>query len=257
MFDSYQWSLTPRKTGRFFALYFVAIFTRMETLLLLHGAIGSSSQLRPLADALSATYDVHSIDLPGHGGTPFADVAFSMQLFADSVLAYMDDKGLQKVSIFGYSMGGYVGMYLARHHADRVNKVVTLATKYHWDEAIAAKEVLMLDPAKIEVKLPAFVATLQERHAPADWKEVLKRTTDMMVTLGNDNTLKQEDHAAITAPVLVLLGDRDKMVTLDETLAVYKNLPIAQLGILPGTPHPIEQVDVAMLTMLVCRFLGK
>ncbi|GAA4460355.1 alpha/beta hydrolase [Nemorincola caseinilytica] len=229
----------------------------METLLLLHGAIGSSSQLMPLADALSATYDVHVPDLPGHGGRAFADAPFSMQLFAQSVLAYMDEKGLSKVSIFGYSMGGYVGMYLARHHAHRMNKVITLATKYHWDEATAAKEILMLDPAKIEAKLPAFAATLQQRHAPNDWKEVLKKTADMMVALGVNNTLKQEDHAAITTPVLVLLGDRDKMVTQDETLAVYKALPTAQLGILPGTPHPIEQVDAALLAALINRFAGQ
>jgi hypothetical protein len=46
------------------------------------------------------------------------------------------------------------------------------------------------------------------------------------------------------------------MVTLDETLAVYKALPNARMGMLPNTPHPVEQVDVALLSFMVGSFLG-
>lgn len=53
----------------------------------------------------------------------------------------------------------------------------------------------------------------------------------------------------------VLLGDRDKMVTLDETLAVYKQLPNAQCGVLPGTPHAFEQVNIPLLAQLIKEFL--
>jgi len=227
----------------------------METLLLLHGAIGAADQLQPLAQALSGPYNVHTIDFSGHGGQPFAEEPFSMKLFARDVLSYIEQHNLQRVAIFGYSMGGYVGMYLARHYPEKISKVVTLATKYNWDEAIAAKETQMLVPEKIEQKLPAFAATLSERHAPNDWKEVLRKTADMMIGLGADNVLKGDDYPGIGMPALLLLGDRDKMVTLDETLAVYKALPQSQLGILPGTSHPIEQVDTELLATIVKGFI--
>ncbi|MCF8449519.1 MAG: alpha/beta fold hydrolase [Taibaiella sp.] len=228
----------------------------MEPLILLHGALGSSVQLQPLADALSITYDVHLLDFSGHGGKPVAAEAFSMEMFANDVISYMMLKGLDKVSVFGYSMGGYVGMYLARHYPARVKKVVTLATKYHWDEATAAREVQMLNPEKIEQKLPAFAATLIARHAPTDWTTILGKTAELMTGLGAANPLLANDYTAITTPSLLLLGDRDKMVSLDETVAVYKSLPAAQLGILPGTSHPIEQVDVDMLAMMIYRFVS-
>ncbi len=228
----------------------------METLILLHGALGSSAQLQPLADALSITYDVHLLDFSGHGGKPVAAEAFSMEMFANDVISYMMLKGLDKVSVFGYSMGGYVGMYLARHYPARVKKVVTLATKYHWDVPTAAREVQMLNPEKIEQKLPAFAATLIARHAPTDWTTILGKTAELMTGLGAANPLLATDYTAITTPSLLLLGDRDKMVSLDETVAVYKSLPAAQLGILPGTSHPIEQVDVDMLAMMIYRFVS-
>ena len=229
----------------------------MQHLLLLHGAIGASTQLRTLADSLSARYDVLAPDLVGHGGRALDGAPFSMQLFADDILRYIEDKKIRQVSVFGYSMGGYVGMYLAKHHPEKIAKVITLATKYHWDEATAQKETQMLNPEKMEQKIPAFAATLRGRHHPNDWKEVLNRTAEMMTALGKDNTFKTEDYASISIPALLLLGDRDKMVTLEETAAVYRVLPNAQMALLPGTPHPIEQIDNELLTFIVERFLAQ
>jgi hypothetical protein len=53
-----------------------------------------------------------------------------------------------------------------------------------------------------------------------------------------------------------MLGDRDKMVTLEETVTVYKNLLNAQLCILPNTPHPLEQVNVDLLAYVIYTFLS-
>ncbi|MCD6012565.1 MAG: alpha/beta hydrolase [Flavipsychrobacter sp.] len=227
----------------------------MQPLLLLHGAIGASAQLKSLAEQLSSTFKIHTFDFAGHGGKEGTEAPFSMANFANEVLAFMEQEKLDKVSIFGYSMGGYVGMYLAKHYPDKVEKVVTLATKYHWDETTAAREVQMLNPEKIEQKVPAFAEALKNMHAPNDWKQLMKQTADMMLALGNDNPLKLTDYVSISTPAMILLGDRDKMVTLDETLAVYKALPNAQLGVIPNTPHPIEQVDAELLSVLIKRFL--
>jgi pimeloyl-ACP methyl ester carboxylesterase len=227
----------------------------MQQLLLLHGAVGASSQLADLAESLGDRYRVYTHDFTGHGGRPFPDSPFSMDLFVADVLEFMDHERLDNVSIFGYSMGGYVAMCLAKRYPQRVKKIITLATKYHWDEAIAAREIQMLDPVKIEQKVPAFAAALAERHAPNDWKQVLKHTSGMMVGMGADNPLKMDDYPVISTPSLIMLGDQDKMVSLDETVAVYKALPKAQLSILPGTPHPLEHVDVHLLHHMVDRFL--
>lgn len=221
----------------------------------MHGAIGAADQLEGLKTSLSDTCDVHTLNFSGHGGKAMPDAAFSIPLFAEDVLRYMREQGLEQAHIFGYSMGGYVALYLAKHHPERVGKIVTLATKFHWDEVTAAKEVKMLDAEKIAQKLPDFAAALERRHAPNDWKEVLAKTADLLHALGADNTLKPDDYMEISTPCLVLLGDRDRMITLEETLQVYRALPDAQMGMLPGTHHPIEQADEAALRFFIDRFL--
>lgn len=226
----------------------------MKSLLLLHGALGSSGQLAALKDELSPCFDVHVPGFPGHGGTPFG-AEFSIPAFAEHVQQYCRHHNLSSVSIFGYSMGGYVALYLARRQPQLVERIATLATKFHWDEATAAREVKMLQPAVIEQKVPQFARTLQQRHAPTDWKEVLHQTAALMTGLGAQKALTPGDWAALTTPTLLMLGDRDKMVTLQETVAVYQQLPTAQLAVLPNTPHPIESVRTETLAFLVRQHL--
>lgn len=227
----------------------------MQKLLLLHGAIGATDQLDILADNLKDSYEVHTLNFNGHGGQAFSRTPFSIQSFAQETLNYIDDHKLDKVSIFGYSMGGYVAMYLAKHHPEKVDKILTLATKFHWDEETAAREVKMLNADKITEKLPAFAAALEQRHAPNDWRELLQKTIDMLLAMGADNPLKPEDYTTIEHPCIILLGDRDKMITLDETVNVYQKLPNAQMGMLPKTHHPIEQVNIPYLVYFIKQFI--
>ena len=225
-----------------------------KTLLFLHGALGSESQLLPLKEMLKGECDVHSFNFAGHGGKVLPET-FSIKLFVEETVLFCEANALKSVSIFGYSMGGYVALYLAKHYPHLVESVITLGTKLNWDETVAAKEVKMMQPDIIEQKVPAFAAQLQKQHNPADWKIVMTKTAHMLTEMGRNNPLQTPDYNDIQCPVLLMLGDRDKMVTMDETVAAYQLLPKAQLSILPGTPHAIEQVDVEMVNLLVRKFI--
>lgn len=224
-------------------------------LILLHGALGSAETLAPLAAVLETDFIVHPLQFPGHGGTALPQ-AFSISSFAGHVQQYCSAQVLERVCIFGYSMGGYVAMYLAKQQPALVARLATLATKFYWDEAVAAKEVKMLQPSVMEQKVPQLAAQLQQRHAPNDWKEVVQKTAELLTGLGKNNVLHTADYAAINTPSLLMLGDRDKMVSLEETVEAQRLLPKAQLAILPGTPHPLEQTDVSLLSFLLKRFFA-
>ncbi|TND08148.1 MAG: alpha/beta hydrolase [Bacteroidetes bacterium] len=229
----------------------------MKNLLLLHGAIGASDQLLPLKEKLAAGFENHLFDFPGHGGKALPGEGFSIDHFAKSVLQWMDEQQFPSIDIFGYSMGGYVGLYLARHYPERVNRVFTLATKFAWDEATAAKEVKMLDPEKIAEKVPKFAQALEKRHAPQDWKLVLRETAAMMQQLGKSPALTDDDFRAIEKPVSIGIGDRDTMVSLEETIHVYRQLPGAELRVFARTPHPVEQVNVDQLADAIGDFFNR
>lgn len=218
----------------------------MQHILLLHGAIGAKDQLTPLAEKLSNSFTVHTLSFSGHGGEALPDT-FSMEVFANDVLRYLEQNNIPKISVFGYSMGGYVALYLAKHHPGKVEKIFTLATKFLWTPEIAAKETKMLDAEKIAEKIPVFAQALEKRHAPNDWKTVLQKTAAMMISLGANNPLQLNDYENIGHRVLIGIGDKDTMVTLEETIDVYRKLKNANFIVLPQTQHPIEKVNVERL----------
>ena len=228
----------------------------MQSVLLLHGAIGAIDQLEIIEKELASSFIVHKLNFSSHGGFGVIDQPFSIQIFANDVLDYLNKNQIKSISLFGYSMGGYVALYVAKHHPARVQKIITLATKFTWNESTAAKETAMLQADKIEEKLPAFAISLQKRHAPHDWKTVLEKTAAMLTEMGKDNPLKKEDYKSITQPVLLLLGDKDKMVTFNETEAVCKALPNAKMSLLLDTPHPIEAVNTGLLIQKISSFLA-
>ena len=126
----------------------------MNPLILLHGALGSAAQLDQLSGLLKPCYSCCTLNFSGHGGTPMPD-AFSIGLFAGDVLRFMAASNIEKADFFGYSMGGYVALYLAANHPERVGKIITLATKFAWTPESASREIRMLDPQKIAKKIPA------------------------------------------------------------------------------------------------------
>lgn len=131
-----------------------------KTLLLLHGALGSKQQFAELKKQLSDEFELYDLNFDGHGGST-TDEAFSIALFTQNALAFMDAQGLEQVAIFGYSMGGYVALNMALKHPNRVRQIITLGTKFDWTIESASREVKMLNPAVIEAKVPHFAQKLK------------------------------------------------------------------------------------------------
>lgn len=223
-------------------------------LLLLHGALGSKAQLNNLKTNLSKDFNVYALNFEGHGDRP-SNRDFRMGNFAENVLQFLKEENLSKVSLFGYSMGGYVALTLANSHPNLVHKIITLGTKLDWTPDFAANEVRKLNPDKIEEKVPAFAKKLQAIHAPNDWKEVVTKTAEMMTDLGNGNRLTTKDFKQILTPTLIGLGTLDRMVTAEESQEVARLLPNATFRAMEGFPHLIEKVDAEKLAEVVRGFM--
>lgn len=227
----------------------------MKKLLLLHGAIGAASQFDKLKKELKGKFDIYSMNFSGHGGEIMPD-KFSIELFADDVVKYLEKNNLENIDIFGYSMGGYVALYNASRHKNKINRIFTVATKFDWNEESSVKESKMLNPAKIEEKIPAFAKALEKRHSVQNWKIVMNKTAEMMIGLGKKPVLTDEVLGKIENEVLISVGDKDAMVTLEETANAAGKLKNGRLFIFSDTEHPIEKMDVKKLSNEIIKFFN-
>ncbi len=220
-------------------------------LILLHAALGAASTMNPLKGIFQQQgVAVESLDFPGHGQAAWPSPGFTMEIFEDAVLRLMDEKGIEAAHFMGYSMGGYVALKLALRAPERVLSLSTLATKMDWTEASCARESDLLHPEKIEVKVPQFAAALAEWHPRNGWQKVVNETRSLIEQMHrqriDDSVLSRIHHAAC-----IMLGDRDTMVTAEETLGLYRALPNAVMAMLPETPHPLDRVDLQLLAGFV------
>ena len=229
----------------------------LDNLVLLHGALGGSDQLQPLAAALETRFRVHLLDFEGHAAAPDHRRPFRVDHFVENVLELLDDRGIKKVHLFGYSMGGYVALCLALNHPTRVRAIATLGTKFRWNPEVAARQAARLDPTVIRIKVPQFADVLSARHERAGgWEVVLARTAGFLRGLGNNPVLTDETLSHINHPVRVIVGDRDNTVSIDECTSVVSAIGAGSLTVLNDTPHPIEQVPVDTLAAVLVSFFG-
>jgi esterase/lipase len=226
----------------------------MKQLLVLHGALGAQQQFEELKTLLESQFAVHTLNFEGHGGRA-SNQPFSMDLFVENVRDYLHENNLSSCSVFGYSMGGYVALKLAAKFPGTVNEIVTLGTKFGWSPEIALKETAMLNPEKIEEKVPKFATALVQLHAPIDWKEVMRKTAQLMLELGDQPALSDTELTSIDIPVTLLLGSEDVMVTVEETTVVQQQLPHATFEQVQGWQHPIERVNKEELAQKLTSIL--
>jgi len=225
----------------------------MKSIILIQGALGAQDQLQPVAAQLRKLgYQPHLFTFSGHGKLAFQS-EFSIPQFASELKQFIIDHKLNTPAIFGYSMGGYVALYLASQQNDLLGDIVTLGTKFQWTKEIAEKEIKQLDPVVIKEKVPKFAAALEKRHGK-DWELLLQRTAEMMIGLGNDNII-ESNFATISNKVLIGLANNDSMVTTEETDNAAKMIQNSRRFTLHNSKHPIETVDPKVLAEIIHQFL--
>ena len=227
-----------------------------KTLILLHGALGSEEQFGRLKKALDLHFEVYTFTFEGHGGVSKTGT-FGMLTFVENVLTFMTSESIEKASFFGFSMGGYVALKFATIYPNKVEGIVTYGTKFAWTPEFSAGEIRKLNPEKIEEKVPKFAKHLDWIHSPLDWKDVVKDTADLMISLADNNELQTDQLRQITNPTLILLGELDQMSTVEESRQVAAHLPNGRFELIPKFEHAIERVDHEIIVKRIREFLNE
>ncbi|MDD2982688.1 MAG: alpha/beta hydrolase [Crocinitomicaceae bacterium] len=221
-----------------------------QKVILLHGALGSAKQFEIIQAGLKDHFEVYLIDFDGHGNGKSTN-AMSIELFADNLLNFVEKNDLQDALVFGYSMGGYVALYLQTLHPSLFQSIITLGTKLNWSVESAEKEVQMLNAEKIKEKVPAFASYLENIQAPTIWELMMNQTVELMLQLGNKPLLTSENLNKISIPVTLCLGELDKMVTREETQWAADAINSSSFKLLEDVQHPVQQINSRVIIDLI------
>jgi pimeloyl-ACP methyl ester carboxylesterase len=220
------------------------------TLLLLHAFPLTPLMWEPLRRHLEMETLAPALD--GFDGTLVPEVEPSLRVFAEGVLAKMDDSGLESAVIGGCSMGGYVAMELLRIAPDRINGLLLCDTKHLADpeagranrERIAV-EVLTggVEAVAEELMAPLLGATtLRESPLLAERVAGLIRSANPEAVAWAQRAMalrpdSSDDLSGFNKPALVLAGDEDSLAPVSVQEEMSGLLPIGELAVIPQAGH--------------------
>jgi pimeloyl-ACP methyl ester carboxylesterase len=236
-----------------------------EPLLLIHGGTATSQSWASHLPALTQRFRVFAPDSRGHGMTDNPTGEFGYRAMADDVAALIGALGLKRPLVLGYSDGGQIALELGMRYPGLANALVLGGTQFRFSEAYLEDARALLgivegeevDTESLEREQPDLVAYLREAHGhvygPEYWKTYVKKIAALWLT---PLSYAFEDLAAITDPVLVLVGDRDGVST-KESIELFRLLPNAELAVAPSSDHGFIEAKPGLFDALALDFLAR
>lgn len=226
-------------------------------LVALHGATGSGSEhFAGLERGLAEGFRVHLPDARGHAGTR-CDVerhGWSALDLVDDLAAFVDALGLATFHLLGYSMGGMTALQFGARHPERLRTLVVVSISPEREPRLAIGRRLM-DVERIDREDPGWGRRLAERHDPVQgpgaWRRLLPAIT---ADLATQPLLTPAEVRGIDAPTLVVAGDRDPFVPVDQARALARQVADGRLLILPGIDHDVLADPSGVLPVALADF---
>jgi len=231
------------------------IYGEGPPLVMLHGLSSSSVDWFPVTPMLAARFRLILIDLRGHGLSSLPRSRdYRIKRMAEDVWAVVDHLGLEQTAMLGLSLGGCVTIQSAILHPERLSKIVLVNTfaklrgtglkglrrnAGRLVTALQGMDKLATVVASSLFTDPEIRAFAEERLRRNDVRAILRT----MMGLSRLNLLS--DLPKITAPALVMIGDRDKTVPRRCAEDLLAGLPRAQLVEVADAGHalPFDQPD--------------
>lgn len=220
-----------------------------ETLILLHGGIGTSRILgwENQINFFSKHYRVIIPDCRGYGRTNNPEGKLSYNLMMHDIISLIEKLDLKTPLICGWSDGAQIALEFGMHHPYLVKAIVvggaliTISEEYiEGMKHIGISKPGVVDIDKFVEELPDLAEKLSEIHSfvygKGYWKEMLKIVSKMWL---NPNEFPGEKIKTVLAPTLLILGDRDEFISIEENLRMFQLIPNAELAILPNSTHDV------------------
>ena len=230
--------------------YYYEINGKGESLLLLHGGLGSTRMFGPVLSILAESRQVIGVDLQGHGRTTLGDREISFTDLGDDMAEVLKDLGCEQVDVLGYSLGGGVTFRLAVQHPRMVRRLALVSAGYAQDgfypEMLPQQAQVGAAMAEQMKGTPMYESYMAIAPHPEDFPKLL----DRMGALMRKSYDWSEDVKKLTMPVMLIYGDSDMfrpehMVRFYQLLGgglrdagwMRENMAQNRLAILPDLTH--------------------
>lgn len=228
--------------------HYYEVYGTGKPVLLIHGNSTGIKGWSPQIPFLSQKYTVYAIDCRGRGKSDLGKDSLSYLQTAKDMAQFLTQINLNEVSIVGKSDGGIIGILMGIYFPERIEKIVAFGANMSPDTTAL---------------YPETVADIQRERRLADSMLIKKDTSQNWYLIQQRNRMMEfqphitaEDLHKINVPVLVMSCDRD-VIKEEHTFFIYKNIPSANLCILPIETHSVARKNPDLFNAMVDKFLSQ
>ena len=236
----------------------------------LHGFPHDRSLWAPQLGALMDRCRCIAPDMRGFGESA-VEGPYTMNRYADDVVALLDALHIERAVIAGLSMGGYVAFALWRRHRARVRALILADTRAGADNTEGrAKRRAMIETVRAEGMEPLVDAqvtgmlgkTTREKHP--ELTEYVKRMVSRAPAEGVIGALEAmiarpdstETLPTIDVPVLIVVGDEDVLTPRKDAEAMHEAIRGSRVEVLAGAGHLSNLERPAAFNHVVSEFVS-
>ena len=235
-----------------------------KVVLLLHGSgpgVSAWANWRHAIPALAGSARVLALDLVGYGATERPDtVRYSLRTWTDHVWNFLDELGIDKVSVIGNSLGGRIAMQMAEDNQDRLDRLVLMGAPgvgmtlteglkalRSYEPSFDAMNTLLKNYFAVDKSIITddLVQIRYEASAAPGAHEAYRLMFFHPDHAGSELAVSEDQVRAITVPTLLVHGREDRVVPVDVAWNMIDLLPNGDLHVFSRCGHwtQIERAD--------------
>ncbi|MGM7681466.1 alpha/beta fold hydrolase [Cytobacillus sp. Hm23] len=209
-----------------------------EPIVLLHGFCGSLAYWERIMPKLAKQYRVIAPDLRGHGGSTYQTDDYTIEDMAEDIKLLLEALNINKVSMFGHSLGGYITLAFVERYSSMLNSFSLIhSTAFaDSDEAIAGREanIKKVEKDGVDPLINGLVPKLFSENNVMKMKEEVAYIkeigykTSKEGTIGALNAMKNRPNRSdilehTSLPVLLVAGEQDRIISTAKVFSTSKD----------------------------------
>jgi pimeloyl-ACP methyl ester carboxylesterase len=226
----------------------------LRTYVLLHAFPIGANLWEPQMRSIPDGWRLITPDLRGFGGSTEMDsvTAMSISDFADDLVTLLDELAIQRVVVGGGSMGGYATFAFFQAAADRVDALVLANTRAGADspEARANRRSMLAlvdregASGVAREMMPKLLGKTTRESNPdieANVRRLIKQQSPIAIRAAIQRMMHRPDStpllAQIKVPTLVVTGEEDELIPVEESRTIANAVSGATLVVIPRAGH--------------------
>ncbi len=223
------------------AILYYEVTGQGEPVVVLHGNGENCHYFEHQIPVLSQSYQVIAPDTRAHGQSTRGNAPLDFYLFADDVIAILDDLGISKAHLLGFSDGGNIALHTALKYPNRVLSIIADGANIFPSGLMPEVQAHQQEKYKVLCEKAKNDASYQQK-------------VDVYGLMIHHPDLSFDQLSQIHVPTLILAGEHD-MIAPEHTQAIADAIDGSQLFIVAGGDHFIAAKMPDVFNALVLDFL--